>query len=88
MEKTFKPNVATVKYSKPGKRNNQVLVEITIPEMLHARDVLALMSHRDLVILKFQEKGFAVIKPEELRYYYQPKRVIVEGIRGVSVLTL
>jgi hypothetical protein len=88
MEKTFKPNQKAITYSRPGSRNNQVLVTITTTEFVHARDVLELESHRDLVLLKFQEAGFAVIKFEELRYYYQPKHVIVEGIKGQSVLSL
>lgn len=88
MEKTFKPNTKAVVYSKPGARNNQVLVRFTVQEFLHARDVLELDSHRDLVLLKFQEAGFAVINFTELRYYYQPKYVVVEGIKGQSVLSL
>lgn len=79
---------ATLKYSKPKARSNQVLVYITTEEFVHARDVLELQSHRDLMVLKFQEKGYAVVKPEELRYYYQPKHMIVEGIKGQSVLSL
>ena len=86
--KPFKPNTKGVAYSKPGARNNQVLVNITTAEFVHARDVLELDSHRDLVLLKFQEAGFAVINFTELRYYYQPKYVIVEGNKGQSVLSL
>ena len=73
-------------YSKPGKRNNQVLVKITIVELSQAMDKFD--SHRDVVLLKFQKAGFAVINFNELRYYYQPKYVVVEGIKGQSVLSL
>jgi len=86
--KSFTPNTKAVVYTKPGRRNNQVLIKFTVQEFIHARDVLELNSHRDLVLLKFQEAGYAVIKFEELRYYYQPKYVIVEGIKGQSVLSL
>lgn len=75
-----------IAYTKPGKRNNQVLVQLTTREVADAMGKYD--SHRDLVLLKFQEAGFAVINFNELRYYYQPKHVIIEGIKGQSVLSL
>lgn len=71
-------------YRKPKGAPDSITVIISMNEVVMSE----LASHRDLVTLKFQEKGYAVVNFNELRYYYQPKHVVVEGVRGKSLLTL
>lgn len=71
-------------YRKPRLKPGSVTVKITTRECVDSE----LESHRDLVLLKFQEAGYAVINFNELRFFYQPHWVIVEGIPGKAILSL
>lgn len=42
-------------------------------------------THRDFVRKRFANKGYKVIKPIELRYFYNKKFVVVEGSVGIAV---
>lgn len=45
-------------------------------------------THREMVAHFFNKKGWLVINYKELKYFYKPDHVIVEGVANVSLLSM